>query len=79
MKFILRNYSLPDQELQPTIPVSLMLASVSRTSPFWLEILNQSWACFVNLAEANLCSRIYAAQNFQVVGGSLHKHSKKKV
>lgn len=71
--------SPPDQEPQPTFPVSLMLASVPRTSPFLLEISNQSWACFLNPAEANLGSRINAAQNFQVVSGSLHKHSKKEV
>lgn len=82
VKLILSNYSSPDQELQPTIPASLMLASVSRISPFLLEILNQSWACVINPAEAKLWSRIHAAQNFQAVSsnyGSLYKHNEKKV
>lgn len=82
IKLILCNCSSLDQELQPAIPVSLMLAPVSRVSSLLLEILNQSWVCFVNPAEANLWSRIYAAQDFQVVSsscGSPHKCCKKKV
>lgn len=82
MKLILCNYSSLDQELQPTIPASLRLASVSRISPFLIEILNHSWACFVNPAEANLWSRTDEAPNFQDVSTSysfLHKCSNKKV
>lgn len=82
VKLILCKCSSPDQELQPAIPVSLILALVSRISPFLLEILSQNWVSSVNPAEANLWSRTFAAQNLQVVSSScssLHKHSKKKV